>query len=75
MSEIWYVNEGEGFHLVPHVFETKMEAEQYARELFPDETEDERYARIYYKEVVSYEEYEDPSDYVGMGWVDSRGRP
>ena len=21
------------------------------------------------------EEYEDPSDYVGMGWVDSRGRP
>lgn len=21
------------------------------------------------------EEWEDPSDYVGMGWVDSRGRP
>jgi hypothetical protein len=21
------------------------------------------------------EDYEDPSDYVGMGWVDSRGRP
>lgn len=21
------------------------------------------------------EEYENPSDYVGMGWVDSRGRP
>jgi len=21
------------------------------------------------------EEYEDPTDYVGMGWVDSRGRP
>ena len=21
------------------------------------------------------EVYEDPSDYVGMGWVDSRGRP
>lgn len=21
------------------------------------------------------EEYEDPADYVGMGWVDSRGRP
>ena len=76
MNEIWYVNEGNGgFHLVPHVFETKIEAERYARELFPDETEAERYARIHYKEVVSYEEYEDPSDYVGMGWVDSRGRP
>jgi hypothetical protein len=23
----------------------------------------------------STEEQEDPSDYVGMGWVDSRGRP
>ena len=56
MNEIWYANEGAEFHLVPHVFETKMEAERYARELFPDETEDERYARIYYKEVVSYEE-------------------
>ena len=21
------------------------------------------------------DEYENPSDYVGMGWVDSRGRP
>lgn len=21
------------------------------------------------------DEWEDPSDYVGMGWVDSRGRP
>jgi hypothetical protein len=21
------------------------------------------------------EEWEDPSDYVGMGWIDSRGRP
>lgn len=21
------------------------------------------------------DEYEDPSDYIGMGWIDSRGRP
>jgi hypothetical protein len=54
MREIWYVNEGEGFHLVPYVFETKIEAERYARECFPDESEDERYARIFCKEVVSY---------------------
>jgi hypothetical protein len=25
--------------------------------------------------VKDDEDYEDPSDYVGMGWVDSRGRP
>ena len=59
MKQIWYVNDGKGgFHWVEHVFETKMEAERYARECFPDETEDERYARIFYKEVVSYEEKE-----------------
>ena len=56
MSEIWYVDEGEGFHLVSHVFETKIEAERYARELFPEESEDERYSRIYSKEVVSFKE-------------------
>ena len=56
MSEIWYVDEGEGFHLVAHVFETKVEAERYARELFPEESEDERYSRIYSKEVVSFKE-------------------
>lgn len=55
MKEIWYVNEGKQFHLVEYVFATKMEAERYARELFPDESEDSRYARIFYKEVLSYE--------------------
>jgi hypothetical protein len=29
MNEIWYVDEGEGFHLVAHVFETKIEAERF----------------------------------------------
>lgn len=56
MSEIWYVDEGEGFHLVSHVFETKIEAERYARVLFPEESEDLRYARIYCKPVVSFKE-------------------
>jgi len=54
MKEIWYVNEGKGFHWVEHVFETKIGAERYAWECFPDESEDERYARIFYKKVVSY---------------------
>jgi hypothetical protein len=56
MNEIWYVDEGEGFHLVAHVFETKIEAERYARELFPEESQDLRHARIYCKEVVSFKE-------------------
>ena len=56
MREVWYVNEGGGFHLASYVFETKIEAERYARECFPNESEDERYARIFYKEVVSYKE-------------------
>ena len=56
MKEIWYVDEGGGFYLASYVFETKIEAERYARECFPNENEDERYARIFYKEVVSYKE-------------------
>ena len=56
MNEIWYVDEGEGFHLVANVFETKIEAERYARELFPEESQYLRHARIYCKEVVSFKE-------------------
>jgi hypothetical protein len=56
MNEIWYVDEGEGFHLASYVFETKIEAEQYARKLFPEESQDSRYARIYCKEVASFKE-------------------
>ena len=59
-NKVWYVNEDgydNGFHTyVAHVFETKIEAEKYARMIFPEENEDERYARIYYKEVVSFKE-------------------
>ena len=56
MNEIWYVDEGEGFHLAAHVFETKIEAEMYARAMFPEESENERYSRIYCKPVVSFKE-------------------
>jgi hypothetical protein len=33
-----------------------IEAERYARELFPEESQDLRHARIYCKEVVSFKE-------------------
>ena len=56
MNEIWYVDEGEGFHLVAYVFETKIEAERYARELFPEESQDLRHARIYFKTVYEFKE-------------------
>lgn len=62
MSEIWYVDEGEGFNLVSHVFETQIEAERYARMLFPNENVVLRHARIYCKPVVSFRAY-------GMGEI------
>lgn len=51
MSEVWYVQGDEDVTL----FKTKMDAERYARELFPDETESVRYARIFFFPVVSFE--------------------
>ena len=58
MNEVWYVAEDSyGFHTyIPHVFETKIEAEKYARMMFPEESESERYSRIYCKPVVSFKE-------------------
>ena len=60
MKEVWYVSEDSyngGFDTyVACVFETKIEAEKYARMMFPEESEDERYSRIYSKEVVSFKE-------------------
>ena len=48
---VWYV-QGDGNNLL---WKTKMDAEMYARELFPDEPAHYRYARIMYTEVHSYE--------------------
>lgn len=52
MKQVWYVHDPSepGW---PQLFDTKLAAEQYARMLFPNETEDKRYARIYYREVYS----------------------
>jgi hypothetical protein len=51
-KEVWWVL---GDSDRPFLWRTKEDAEKYARELFPDESPDTRYARIYYKEVFSYE--------------------
>lgn len=52
MSEVWYVQGEE----VRTLFKTKMDAERYARYLFPDEDESKRYARIFFIHVFSFEE-------------------
>jgi hypothetical protein len=44
-QEVWFVSGCEEGYL----FETKLDAEIYARKLFPDMSEDSRYARIYFK--------------------------
>jgi hypothetical protein len=52
VSAVWFVQgEDIGDATYPTLFATKLDAEVYARELFPEESEDRRYARIYYREV------------------------
>lgn len=53
---IWYVADGQG--LIPQFFDTKIAAEKYARLLFPDEPESRRYARIYFRRVMTLEDLE-----------------
>lgn len=54
MRQVWWVH-GEDIEewQIPTMFDTKEVAERYARMLFPDETESHRYARIFYRDVLS----------------------
>lgn len=49
MTEVWYVI-GDPDHFL---FATKMAAEIYARQLFPEADPDARYARIRFKNVYT----------------------
>ena len=49
-QEVWFVSGCEDGYL----FESKLDAEIYAREIFPEESEDKRYARIYFKTVYEF---------------------
>lgn len=51
MKEVWYVQGADVDSPMPVLFSTKMAAEIYARQEFPDESSDRRYARIFYKSV------------------------
>ena len=48
MTEVWYVRGADTYDgVMPVLLSTKMAAEKYARQEFPDEGPDERYARIF----------------------------
>jgi len=54
MKQIWFVaGEHDEDYVIPTLFDTKQAAEVYARSLFPDETESKRYARIYFRDVLT----------------------
>lgn len=52
---VWFVSGDDTDWGKPQLWLTKMDAEAYARELFPDEGEHDRYARIFYRRVFSRE--------------------
>lgn len=60
LEEVWYVVGEPDLNLelaaVPTLWLTKLDAERYARECFPNEDEQRRYARIRYRRVYSYDE-------------------
>lgn len=54
MKEVWYVQgDPEAINLWPNLFETKEAAEIYARYVFPDEGENVRYSRIFFRRVLT----------------------
>jgi hypothetical protein len=54
MNEVWYVQgDPEAIVLWPNLFDTKEAAETYARLMFPNEGEDRRYARVYFRTVLT----------------------
>jgi hypothetical protein len=54
MKEVWYVSgDPNAIGLWPSLFDTKEAAERYARLVFPDDSEDRRCARVYFRTVIT----------------------
>ena len=51
MTEVWYVQGADPDAATPVLFATKMAAEMYARQVWPDADPDARYARVFYRSV------------------------
>lgn len=60
MNMVWYVQgEHEDPDAWPTLFDTKLGAEMWAKELFPNEDPSTRYARIFFKTVFVIREGEE----------------
>ena len=55
MNEVWYVVDEEYEGDIPLLWRTKMDAEIYARRLFPDESPDARYARVRFIKLLAFD--------------------
>lgn len=55
INQVWIVVDDEDDD-TPILWRTKTDAEIYARRKYPDESPDKRYARIYYENILSYDD-------------------
>lgn len=55
LNEVWIVL-GDDEDESPILWRTKMDAEIYARRMYPDESPNRRYARIYSEQIMSYDQ-------------------
>lgn len=56
INEVWFVLGDDDESVMPILWRTKMDAEIYARRMYPDESPDTRYARIYSEKILSYDD-------------------
>lgn len=55
INEVWIVSD-DFQDEIPILWRTKADAEIHARRMYPDESPDKRYARIYYRNICSYDD-------------------
>jgi hypothetical protein len=63
MKQVWYVQGADPEARFPVFFTTKMAAEKYARQLWPDADPDTRYARIFYRSVWEEADMKEAQDH------------
>lgn len=68
MKEVWYVRGADPEGRFPEFFATKMLAEMYARDQFPQEGPDQLYARIFYRNVWEEEDVKAREMDEGRDW-------
>ena len=56
INEVWFVIEDGDESAMPTLWRTKMDAEVYARRMYPNESVHQRYARICSERLLSYDD-------------------